>query len=161
MRTVRGEQAGDVMVWVRRGGFPGELGEGDADIARRLLGSAPAGVRAVVIALGGESFRWVDADGDEEVLLEAGGKPDDEDEDEEEEGEEDGDGGAARRETEGGFALGTGDGATLPGLPVSWALLEFRCPHGDTTVLVARHPAVPPACPAHRLPMEPYETAGR
>lgn len=148
MRTVRGEQAGDVMVWVRRGGFPGELGEGDADIARRLLGTAPAGVRAVVIALGGEEFRWVDADGDEDVRLEAGGE------------EEDG-AGTGRDDAAGGFALGTGDGATLPGLPVSWALLEFRCPHGDATVLVARHPDVPPACPAHHVPLEPYETAGR
>lgn len=148
MRTVRGEQAGDVMVWVRRGGFPGELREGDADIARRLRAAAPAGVRAVVIALGGEAFRWVDADGDEDVLLEAGG--------------EGADGaGAGRDDTAGGFALGTGDGATLPGLPVSWQLLEFRCPHGDATVLVARHPDVPPACPAHHVPLEPYETAGR
>ncbi|MFJ3204735.1 hypothetical protein [Streptomyces sp. NPDC086989] len=150
MRTVRGEQADDVMVWVRRGGFPGELGEGDADIARQLLRTAPTGVRAVLIALGGESFRWVDARGDEDVRLEAGGGRDD-----------DGNSGADRDETQGGFALGTGDGATLPGLPVSWALLGFRCPHGDTTVLMARYPAVLPACPAHHAPLEPYETAGR
>ncbi|WP_405977106.1 hypothetical protein [Streptomyces sp. NBC_00158] len=148
MRTVREEQAGDVMVWVRRGGFPGELREGDADIARGLLGTAPAGVRAVVIALGGEAFRWVDADGDEDVLLEAGAEEEDA-------------AGAGRDDAAGGFALGTGDGATLPGLPVSWELLEFRCPHGDATVLVARHPDVPPACPAHHVPLEPYGTAGR
>ncbi|MFJ3876008.1 hypothetical protein ACIPW5_00955 [Streptomyces sp. NPDC090077] len=141
MRTVREKQAGDLLVWVRRGGFPGELREGDADFARRFLGTAPPGVRAVVIALGGGEFRWVDADGDEDVLLEA----DDE----------------AEEDTAGGFALGTGDGATLPGVPVSWDLLEFRCPHGDATVLVARHPGVPPACPAHHLPLEPYETDGR
>ncbi|MDK9499479.1 hypothetical protein QEZ40_004903 [Streptomyces katrae] len=152
MRTVRGEQAGDVMVWVRRGGFPGELREGDADIARRFLAAAPAGVRAVVIALGGEAFRWVDADGDEDVLLEAGGAA--------EEAEED-DVGPGPDDTDGGFALGTGDGATLPGLPVSWALLEFRCPHGDATVLVARHPDVPPACPVHHVPLLPHETAAR
>ncbi|MGE7384835.1 hypothetical protein ACQKM2_04930 [Streptomyces sp. NPDC004126] len=152
MRTVRGEQAGELMVWVRRGGFPGELREGDADIARRLLAAAPAGMRAVVIALGGGAFRWVDADGDEDVLLEAGGAG--------EEGEDD-DAGPGPDDTDGGFALGTGDGATLPGLPVSWALLEFRCPHGDATVLVARHPDVPPACPAHHVPLQPHETAAR
>ncbi|MFJ8162418.1 hypothetical protein ACIRBY_15995 [Streptomyces sp. NPDC096136] len=158
MRTVRGEQADDVMVWVRRGGFPGELREGDADLARRLLGTAPSGVRAVVIALGGGSFRWVDADGDEDVLLAADDDPDDDPDEDVDEDDDAAD--AGRDDTEGGFALGTGDGASLPGLPVSWALLEFRCPHGDATVLVARHPHVAPACPAHHVPLEPYEDSG-
>ncbi|MGW2366830.1 hypothetical protein ACWCZ5_14760 [Streptomyces sp. NPDC001667] len=134
MRKVRLEEIDDVLVRVRDGGFPGELEDRDVVEARRLLAGSP-GVRAVIVALGAETFRWVDAAGDEPVLLvaEVAARP---------------------TETAGGFALGTGDGATLPGVPVSWALLEFRCPQGDMTVLVARYPAVPLSCPEHHVRLE-------
>ncbi|MEU2870550.1 hypothetical protein ABZ769_15300 [Streptomyces olivoreticuli] len=139
MRAVHREELDDVLLWVRRNGFPGEFQDGDLDGARRLLACASAsGIRAVVVALGARTFRWVDAAGDEPVQLVA-------------------DAAALPRETAGGFALGTGDGATLPGLPVSWTLLEFRCPHGDTTVLVARYPATPLSCPEHHVPLELHE----
>ncbi|WP_162890051.1 hypothetical protein [Streptomyces olivoreticuli] len=134
MRAVRREELDDVLLWVRRNGFPGEFQDGDLDDARRLLASAP-GIRAVVVALGAQMFWWVDAAGDEPVQLVAEFP-------------------AGPRETAGGFALGTGDGATLPGLPVSWTLLEFRCPQGDTTVLVARYPTTPLSCPEHHVPLE-------
>jgi hypothetical protein len=120
----------DVVLWVRRGGFPGDFSEDDLAGARRLIDRNP-GTRAVVIALGGGSFLRVDAATHEDVVLSAG------------------------RDAPGappqGFKLGTGDGATLPGIPVTWHLLRLECPRGDTTLLVARYPAALPVCPAHGI----------
>ena len=52
-----------------------------------------------------------------------------------------------------------GDGATLPGIPVSWRLLRLKCPRGDTTLLVARYPVPPPVCPGHGIALELDEAA--
>src|SRR3712207_5043066 len=102
MRTVSREELDGVPVWVRDSGFPGELRDGDLAAARRLLGLAP-GARAVVAALGAETFWWVGVDQDECVTL--GSEVD-----------------VHSSSSPGGFALGTGDGATLAGLPVAWGL---------------------------------------
>jgi hypothetical protein len=137
VRSVRGDDLDGVVLWVRRGGFPGEMRDGDEQAARALLGSV-TGARAVIVALGGESFRWVDAAGQDVALLqpEAGMSP------------------AA---APGGYRMGTGDGATLAGVPQSWRLLRFSCPEGDTTVLLPRYPDAPVLCPGHGVPLELVE----
>jgi hypothetical protein len=139
VRSVRGDDLDGVVLWVRRGGFPGEMRDRDEQSARALLGSV-TGARAVIVALGGQSFRWVDAAGHDVALLQADAP----------------DGDVA---TPGGFPLGTGDGATLAGVPQSWRLLRFSCPEGDTTVLLPRYPDAPVLCPEHGVPLELVELA--
>lgn len=138
VRALHDKDLADVVLWVRRGGFPGDFSEEDLAAARRLIDRNP-GAKAVVIALGGGSFLRVDASTHENVVLLA---------DEDEPG--------ARPQ---GFKLGTGDGATLPGIPVTWRLLRLSCPQGDTTLLVARYPTPPPVCPAHGIALEMDEAA--
>jgi hypothetical protein len=137
---VRESDLADAILWIRRGGFPGELTDADVRRAREVLAQNP-GVRGVVVALGGGSFQWVDAASDEPVSLlpdaPRGLGPS---------------GGGS-----GGYRMGTGDGATLPGVPLSWRLLRFVCPQQDTTVLVARYPAAPLTCPTHGIPLERAE----
>jgi hypothetical protein len=139
VRVLNDKDLADVVLWVRRGGFPGDYSDADLAAARRLIDRNP-GIHAVVIALGGGSFLQVDRSAQENVVLRAGG-------------EEPGNAGPQ------GFKLGTGDGATLPGIPVSWRLLRLNCPQGDTTLLVARYPASPPVCPEHGIALELDEAA--
>ncbi len=118
--------------------FPGDFSEDHLVAARRLIDRNP-GTKAVVIALGGGSFLRVDTSAHESIALvgdqdEQAGQPE-------------------------GFKLGTGDGATLPGIPVSWRLFRLNCPQGDTTLLVARYPTPPPVCPTHGLALEVDEAA--
>jgi hypothetical protein len=124
-----------VPILVSEEGFPGELSPTDAARARRLIRSSDA--EAVLVAAGAGAFWWVDAVDQQAVRL-AGG----------------------RTAAEDGFALGTGDGATVPGVPLDWDLLMFSCPRGDTTVLLARYPTEPPRCPTHDVPLE-FQDAGR
>ncbi len=135
---MHGNDFADVLLWVRRGGFPGDFSQDDLAAARRLIDRNP-GTKAVVIVLGGGSFLRVDASTHESVALLA-------DEDEQ----------TAQPK---GFKLGTGDGGTLPGIPVTWHLLRLNCSQGDTTLLVARYPTPPPVCPTHGLALELDEAA--
>jgi hypothetical protein len=137
VRSVRGDDLDGLVLWVRRGGFPGEMRDRDEQVARALLGSV-TGTRAVIVALGGQSFRWVDAAGQDVAHLKAEAAGTD----------------AA---PPGGFRMGTGDGATLAGVPQSWRLLRFSCPEGDTTVLLPRYPDAPVLCPQHGVPLEHVE----
>jgi hypothetical protein len=118
-----------VPVLVAADGFPGELEREDVARARLLAESFDA--PAVVVATGAGSFWWVDAVGECEVRL----------------------AGAGGTYSSDGFALGTGDGATLAGMPLDWDLLSFVCPEDDTTVLLAQYPVVPPRCPVHDVPL--------
>ena len=52
------------------------------------------------------------------------------------------------------------DAVDQQGVPLDWDLLTFRCPRGDTTVLLARYRTEPPRCPTHDLPLE-LQDAGR
>jgi hypothetical protein len=125
-----------VPILISEEGFPGELSPTDGARARRLIRSSEA--EAVLVTDGAGAFWWVDATDQQAVRL-VGGRT------------------AAEKD---GFALGTGDGATVPGVPLDWDLLTFRCPRGDTTVLLAQFPAEPPRCPAHDLALE-RQDAGR
>jgi hypothetical protein len=125
-----------VPILLSEAGFPGELSPTDAARARQLIRSSDA--EAVLVAAGAGAFWWVDA-ADQQAVRLVGGR-------------------AAREEA--GFALGTGDGATVPGVPLDWDLLTFGCPRGDTTVLLARYPTEPPRCPTHDVPLE-LQDAGR
>ena len=129
MESIGRDDLDSVPILVSEDGFPGELSPADAARARRLIRSSDA--EAVLVAAGAGAFWWVDAVDQQAVRL-AGGTA----------------------TTEDGFALGTGDGATVPGVPLDWDLLVFRCPRDDTTVLLARYPTEPPRCPAHDLPLE-------
>jgi hypothetical protein len=135
MRTVTNNDLAGVLVWVRGGGFPGELREEDVARARTLLEASPA-ARAVLVDLGSEELAWIEPDSKERVRVAAGERP------------------AQSPDEDAGYRLGVGDGATLPGLPTSWGLLRFACPSGDTTVLLASYPAQVPRCPDHDLPLE-------
>jgi hypothetical protein len=135
VRTVTKNDLADVLVWVRGGGFPGELREEDVARARTLLEASPS-ARAVLVDLGSEEFGWVEPDSTEYARVAFGDRL------------------AASPDDDAGYRLGVGDGATLPGLPTSWSLLRFACPSGDTTVLLASYPARVPRCPDHDLPLE-------
>ncbi len=127
MRTLTDGDLEGLLVWVREGGFPGEVRDEDLVKARGLLSGSPETER-VLLASGGAEFSLIDADSVERVGL-----------------PETADG------LDSDYALGAGDGGTLPGIPVGWALLRFVCPRGDTTVLLPRYPAQPPHCPEHHI----------
>jgi hypothetical protein len=126
---------GGVLVWVRGGGFPGELREEDVARARTLLEASEDG-RAVLVDLSSDDFGWVEPDSIEYVRVFFSDPP------------------PTRHDEDAGYRLGVGDGATLPGLPTSWGLLPFVCPRGDTTVFLAAYPARLPRCPEHDLALE-------
>ena len=136
MESIDRDDLGSVPILVSQEGFPGELSPTDAARARRLIRSSDAA--AVLVAAGAGAFWWVDAVDQQAVRLV---------------------GGRTATATD-GFALGTGDSATVPGVPLDWDLLTFGCPRGDTTVLLARYPTEPPRCPTHDLPLE-LQDAGR
>jgi hypothetical protein len=115
-----------VPVLLRTGKFPGKPLKPDVDDARQLI-QADERVEAVVLAVGGAKFWRIDAGGSrEEVQFRASGAVPN-------------------------SGLGAGDGASLPGIPVSWDLLRFNCPRGDFIVLVALYPDGPLMCPKHNL----------
>jgi hypothetical protein len=123
-------------ILVGQDGFPGELAPDDTVRARQLIETTSA--TAVIVAAGAGAFWLVDATDQKAVDL--GGD-------------------LAGTDDTDGFALGIGDGATLPGVPLDWDLLTFRCPHGDTTVLLALYPASLPTCPTHHVPLNLADTA--
>jgi hypothetical protein len=107
-------------------GFPGELDPVDTDRARTL--SSSTGEPMIVVATGGGVF-WCIDESTERIVNSADGHAD-------------------------GFELGGGDGATLAGMPLSWKLLTFGCPRGDTTLFLPQFPKDPPHCPTHGIPLE-------
>lgn len=134
MESFDRDDLGSVPILVSEEGFPGELSSADAARARELLRSSQA--QAVLVAAGAGVFWRVDPTA-ERVVRPVG---------------------TGTQSRDDGFALGTGDGATIPGLPLDWDLLTFRCPYGDTTVLLAHHPADLPKCPTHAVPLEFQES---
>lgn len=134
MKSIDRDDLDSVPLLVSEEGFPGELSPNDADRARRLIRSSDA--RATLVAAGAGVFWWVDAVDQQQVRLVEG----------------------PAATTKDGFALGTGDGATVPGVPLDWDLLTFTCPQGDTTVLLARYPTELPRCPTHEGFLEFQDT---
>lgn len=130
MKPVARDDLLSVPILVSETGFPGELSAKDAARARWLIQSSDTD--AVLVAAGAGSFWWVEDNDQQVARLSEGG------------------GGRA----DGGFALGAGDGATIPGFPIAWNLLTFTCPEGDTTVLLAQYPHQLPRCPAHDVGLE-------
>jgi hypothetical protein len=134
VKSIDRDDLDSVPILVSEEGFPGELSPTDADRARRLMRSSDA--EAALVAAGAGAFWWVDAADQQPVQLV----------------------GETTATTKDGFALGTGDGATVPGVPLDWDLLTFKCPQGDTTVLLAQYPTVPPKCPTHDVSLEFRDT---
>jgi hypothetical protein len=135
MKSIERGDMKAVPILVSEEGFPGELSQTDVARARGLIRSSDS--EAVLVAAGAGAFWWVDAEDQQAVRLV----------------------GSPMAPAGEGFALGAGDGATLPGVPLDWELLTFRCPHGDTTVFLAQLPAEPPNCPIHEIPLE-FQDAG-
>ena len=129
MESIDRDALGSLPILIGQDGFPGELSSADASRARQLIEAT--GAEAVIVAVGAEMF-WRVEESDQRAVRLVG----------------------VQTATADGFALGVGDGATLPGVPLDWDLLVFACPHRDTVVLLAQYPHDPLSCSTHQLPLD-------